>query len=686
MEPKQSLKQQTESLRKTLEYVNEVHFNKESKPASKQLQAGTLDQTPTLASGRRIAEVNKALSEGNVEQAREIIRNLLKVDPANSHLTSLLNKSDISPEELQKATEDFADAYHVRLQDEYNNARLAEAREAELAKQQPSADESIDETEGPIQQQPEQQFENQQPSGGEDSSGQQSQQLPQRQPPPRIMMTRPLTNKERFGTKEAYGEYKEENKEARSERARKLWEDRRKSGMTKEDYGRYKEENKDDRNERAKKLWDRRKASLLRPKPTPASGGFNPLTDWLGKKIAQSRFAQPILKGLESLAERMGLNPVLNGFKALNNLLEWPERMLSRLAGQAARAGLNLGLQAGRALLSGLTEGAGAVIEGASAVTGTVAGIGSALVATGGLGLVLGTFLFITLVLGIVYLFDLQSHNVDCNKPLGEMKVNKRFAGGTGASEGVGNGERIDYIIEMTYELSCQSRKLGTVEVTDKIPNGTKLVTAEEDSTRKPRSGFYGGFGSTGDTGPDGVYDSTTDTISWTFTNFPTQNPVYIYFSVIPGPGNNDSWVMNQAIVRYTTQDTSGGGFPATQDNCNGSYQLNNPIGNFGDPNCDFKKDDLYTLLKQQDPRNADFWFLKVVRCESSYNPNDYRDHNILPQTPDPAGAWGLFQMGRGRNGQYDHGDVDWRLQTTNAVTYAKSVPSIAAYWACARI
>src|SRR3989344_4435294 len=107
MDPKESLKQQAESLQRTLEFVNEVRFNKESKPESKQLQDTTHPETATPTSGRRIAEVNKAISEGNIESAREIVRGLLKVDPANSRLTSLLNQTYISSEELQKATEDF---------------------------------------------------------------------------------------------------------------------------------------------------------------------------------------------------------------------------------------------------------------------------------------------------------------------------------------------------------------------------------------------------------------------------------------------------------------------------------------------------------------------------------------------------------------------------------------------------
>ena len=106
-----------------------------------------------------------------------------------------------------------------------------------------------------------------------------------------------------------------------------------------------------------------------------------------------------------------------------------------------------------------------------------------------------------------------------------------------------------------------------------------------------------------------------------------------------------------------------------------------NPLKkNFGDPNCDFTKDELFKLLKQIDPGNANKWFNTIVPCESTYNPNTYAPFS---NSPDPAGTWGLYQMGRGRNGQYDHGDVEWKIQTSNAVNYNKKIGGTFAYWGC---
>jgi len=145
---------------------------------------------------------------------------------------------------------------------------------------------------------------------------------------------------------------------------------------------------------------------------------------------------------------------------------------------------------------------------------------------------------------------------------------------------------------------------------------------------------------------------------------------------------------------------TTGAGTAPNAENCQGKYVLNNSIGkNFGDPNCNFTPDGLGNLLREQDSANAELWY-QIARCESGHNPNAWRDPNIEPKTPDPAGAWGLFQMGsaingpgtfgNGQNGVYDRGDVEWPLQVSNAVNYYKTIlqprgSNIGAYWQCAR-
>lgn len=86
---------------------------------------------------------------------------------------------------------------------------------------------------------------------------------------------------------------------------------------------------------------------------------------------------------------------------------------------------------------------------------------------------------------------------------------------------------------------------------------------------------------------------------------------------------------------------------------------------NYGDPNCTFSKDKLYKLLKQQDARFADLWFLTIVPGESSYNPNAFAAPVGVQKKLDASGAWGLYQMGSskppgspppapGKNGRLD--------------------------------
>jgi hypothetical protein len=146
--------------------------------------------------------------------------------------------------------------------------------------------------------------------------------------------------------------------------------------------------------------------------------------------------------------------------------------------------------------------------------------------------------------------------------------------------------------------------------------------------------------------------------------------------------------------------DTSAPNQEPNAENCGGNYDLSNPINkNFGDPACDFNKDDLLALLRQVDPANADAWFYTVIPCESAYNPNTWFlcpagvtwSPNSDVCTPDPAGAWGLYQTGsssngpgtpgNGRNGPSDRGDVPWRQQTSNAANLLKS--NGWGYWAC---
>ncbi len=167
-------------------------------------------------------------------------------------------------------------------------------------------------------------------------------------------------------------------------------------------------------------------------------------------------------------------------------------------------------------------------------------------------------------------------------------------------------------------------------------------------------------------------FENNQRTVTYTIRNLPSPTPTK---KPTPTPTKTAS---NVGDVNAAPNSNS----------CGGKYSFNNPIGlNFGDPACTFTKDKLYSLLKQHDSQNADYWFYTVIPCESpGYNANLYYRCGPAGCTPDPSGAWGLFQMGRGRNGQYDHGDVAWPRQVTNATTYRQNIGWGGwRYWACAQ-
>ena len=134
---------------------------------------------------------------------------------------------------------------------------------------------------------------------------------------------------------------------------------------------------------------------------------------------------------------------------------------------------------------------------------------------------------------------------------------------------------------------------------------------------------------------------------------------------------------------------------PST-NKCSANYALTSSLGmNFGDPVCNFTKNDLSALLTQLDPSVATAWFNTVVPCESSYNPNAFAPPVGAQAQLDAGGAWGLFQMGSstppgsappapGKNGVNDRGDVNWQMQVVNSTTTRQSSVGWS-YWACAR-
>lgn len=235
---------------------------------------------------------------------------------------------------------------------------------------------------------------------------------------------------------------------------------------------------------------------------------------------------------------------------------------------------------------------------------------------------------------------------------------------------------------DISYTINGSYDGNEDIVVVDKIPQHTEFKTAT------------GNF--TCDGNPSSSCNKNSQLVEWKLND---NNPKSFSFSLTVHPIQNDVTVVNIAEPKIAGKVVPiGGDDPPNKNTCDGKYtqvMKKNPLGqNFGDPSCNFTKDDLYTLLKQQDPANADFWRL-IVRCESSYIPNEYFRCGGGRCTPDPAGAWGLFQMGSDfpgnrRNGPFDRGDVAWQQQISNAINYYKTelLPkkrSIGDYWECAQ-
>lgn len=233
----------------------------------------------------------------------------------------------------------------------------------------------------------------------------------------------------------------------------------------------------------------------------------------------------------------------------------------------------------------------------------------------------------------------------------------------------VPNSSEITYTVTVTYDETLLPAPVDSINIVNVQPVTTRFL-----STTGVTSSTAGG------------------TAVWPLSS--PENRSKFSFKLTPV---QDNIIVNTSVYATLSVNSSqGGSATPTSTNCNGVYTLDNPIGNFGDPDCFVAqnnaqaKSEMYALLKSLDPVHADGWFLKVIPCESipSYNPNSHSAQAAIG-SPDAAGVWGLFSMGRGLNGEYDHGDVPWRDQISNAVNYGKILTSnglaLGEYWQCWR-
>lgn len=215
----------------------------------------------------------------------------------------------------------------------------------------------------------------------------------------------------------------------------------------------------------------------------------------------------------------------------------------------------------------------------------------------------------------------------------------------------VGSGASITYSISLSYDQSIGKIPPEAITVFDILPANTTLESA---------------------TPP---YILNGDTVEWKLSDVLTLSP----FKITLKP-TKDVFISNTISARATVDSASG---PPSADNCNGTYNLTLLPDklNFGDPKCTFTKDQLYALLQQDDPTNADLWYKIIIPCESGYNPNAYN-----PNSSSTLGAFGLFQMnpkGQGST-QFDAGNVEWLQQVPNAIAHNKIHSNDFGYWECA--
>lgn len=228
----------------------------------------------------------------------------------------------------------------------------------------------------------------------------------------------------------------------------------------------------------------------------------------------------------------------------------------------------------------------------------------------------------------------------------------------------------ISYTVTPSY--TGDAANISTITIFEDIPAGTEFVTSDGTATYDPDSGR----------------------VSWSLAEERNRTS----FTFVLKALTDDTLIKNFVYATQAGTSSGGGSTTPTTDNCNGAYTLANPVGNFGDPDCAFATnkeqamDELYELLKAQDPANAYNWYLKIIPCESvpPYNPNSHSSAEAIG-APDSAGVWGMFSMGRGLNGEFDHGDVPWRNQVSNALAYGNNLKQLGiplaseggGYWEC---
>src|SRR6185369_2129154 len=174
------------------------------------------------------------------------------------------------------------------------------------------------------------------------------------------------------------------------------------------------------------------------------------------------------------------------------------------------------------------------------------------------------------------------------------------------------------------------------INLVDKIPVNTQYFKA-------PGGTFKAGAG----TDPGSV--------SWNTKG--TANPSDATFTITVRVDHNVQNVRIVNVVTGTSEESVTGtgvvGFiPATSTNC-GKYDFSkwpekNPLGNFGDPLCNYTQAGITSLIKALDPANLHWWYDVIILHETAgtMSPNAFSGLSAAQCKLDCGGAWGLYQMG----------------------------------------
>lgn len=490
-------------------------------------------------------------------------------DSLKSEYSRLLNRINLDPEkvslsEFENAIKKFSSnsAYTVALQDEINNKNLdLEINPEELA--EPSSSSGIVDSSEPGQKSEEDLTPGQQSGGQEESSGNQTARQAPRKEPQRVQQRQKKSAEEKsIDRHNRKMERRKPENIAERKKARKARRQQR----------------------RAQNKFNNSRLGRGLSQANNALNAPNRLSDRLGERFKNSRLGKNLAR-VNSLfgapgrflnrfssnlgnrfANRFlnnrlgrGLGRIGRGLNKLDQLLNpvehFMDRMMGKLASRLGRLALEgaklaarLAMQAARVLanmaarvLGNLAQqAAGGVARGALGTAGR--GIAAGLAAIGMTGFLI-IIVAIIIAIGIFFLYDSYS---ECGQP-GTVEMVK-----SAKKEKVGSDENIDYQINVTYKIKCQS-SYAKATIRDRIPNNTSYVSGSAKASIVQLGGLISAQTA------EGILDGNT--LVWQLANLVPNELNTITFSVTPT--QDDVWIANQATINYQTYASGalGGGF-----------------------------------------------------------------------------------------------------------------------------